>query len=264
MSPSGMETFEISIPGVPPSFPRLFRRRLEELGPGEPVDRSRLEEVCGSESAANHFLDQATHRGALVPVAWGEYRVAQDRTLELVARIENPPIQRFVSWALELHDLSEEDLLFVAPWLWRDTDLNVTEPMPLIPLDPDEEIVEGVCPQWQAFHMDVEEERGWRLVLGDEEIGTFATPGVLEVVLILRASLDPRWKAAADGLSGGGGANGLGSEFNRLRLKEAPRGSRTLRTGRGLPARRRLLAPPWYMDKVTERAPAEGYEGGSA
>ncbi len=260
MTPNKMEIFQISIPSVPPGFPRLFRQRLEELGPGQPVDRSLLEEICGSASAANHFLDQATDRGALVPVAWGEYRVAQAKTLGQISRIENPPIQRFVSWALELPDLAEERVLFVAPWLWRDTDLNVTDPMPVIPLDPDTEVVEGAPPQWDAFHMDIEGERPWTLVLGDEEAGSFLTPGPLEVELILRASLDPRWKQAADQLEGAGGAHGLGGEFNRLDLKGAPRGTQTLRTGKGLPARRRLLAPPWYMDKVTRRAPAEGYQ----
>lgn len=266
MSPSEMETFRVSVPGVAPRFPRLFRRRLEELGPGEPVDRSRLEEVCGSESAANHFLDQATTRGALVPVAWGKYRVAGEGTLDLVSRIENPPIQRFVAWALELPEIAEEDVTFVAPWLWRDTDLNVAEPMPLVPLDPDEDVVQGACPQWDAFHMDLEDERAWRLVVGDEEVATFATPGRLEVVLILRASLDPRWKQAADeiGDRASGGADGLGAELDRLDLKSAPRGSQTLRTGKGLPARRRLLVPPWYMDKVTQRAAAAGYQEGTA
>lgn len=265
MSPLEMETFQVSVPSMPPGFPDLFRRRLEELGPGEPVDRAALQELCGSPSAANHFLDKATKRGALVPVAWGEYRVASDRTLSLISRIDNAPIQRFISWARELPEVADDRVLFVAPWLWRDTDLNVTEPMPLIPLEAEDKIVEGAPPQWDAFHMDVEEERAWALVLGDEEAGTFETPGPLEVILILRASLDPRWKQAADdidaGVDGAMGAHGLGRELNRLDLKGAPRGQGTTRTGKGLPARRRLLAPPWYMDKVRKRAPAEGYEG---
>lgn len=264
MTPSNMEALEVSVPAMPPGLPRLFRERLEQIGPGEPVDRAGLEEVCGSASAANHFLDTAVDRGALIPVAWGEYRVARAKTLEQISRLENPPLQRFVSWSQELPEINDEPVLFVAPWLWRDTDLNVTEPMPLVPLDPDEDVVQGVPPQWDAFHMDVEEEREWTLLLGDEEAGTFSTPGPLEVVLILRASLDPRWKQAADQLGGAGGAHGLGSEFNRLDLKGAPRGGQTLRTGKGLPARRRLLAPPWYMDKVTQRAPAEGYRSEGA
>lgn len=264
MSPSEMETLDVSIPAVPSRFPPLFRRRLEELGPGEPVDRARLEELCGSASAANHFLDQATTRGALVPVAWGEYRVPGNRTLELVSRIDNPPLQRFVAWARELPEIAGARLCFVAPWLWRDTTLNVTDPMPLVPLDPDEDVVEGACPQWEAFHMDVEETREWRLTVGGEDAGTFATPGRLEVELILRASLDPRWKAAADELDGSAAARGLGAELDRLDLEEAPRGSQTLRAGKGLPARRRLLVPPWYMEKVTRRAAAAGYEEGTA
>lgn len=262
MTPSSMETFKISLPAMPPGLPRLFRQRLERIGPGEPVDRSLLEDVCGSASAANHFLDKAVDRGALVPVAWGAYRVAQAKTLDRISRLENPPLQRFVSWSQELPELSDDPILFVAPWLWRDTDLNVTDPMPLVPLDADEIVVQGAPPQWNAFHMDIEEQREWTLVLGDDEAGTFRTPGPLEVVLLLRASLDPRWKQAAGQLDRAAGVPGtqeLGAELNRLDLKEAPRGQATLRTGKGLPARRRLLAPPWYMDKVTQRAPAEGY-----
>lgn len=262
-----METFQVSTPPMAPGLPDLFRRRLEDLGPGAPVDRPALEELCGSASAANHFLDEATKRGALVPVAWGEYRVAGERTLSLISRIDNAPIQRFVSWARELPDVSDDRVLFVAPWLWRDTDLNVTEPMPLLPLEADEEVVRGAPPQWDAFHMDVEEERSWELVLGDEEAGTFETPSPLEVVLVLRASLDPRWRQAADEIEAGEDdgdvdARALGRELNRLDLKGAPRGQATTRTGKGLPARRRLLAPPWYMDKVRKRAPAAGYEEG--
>lgn len=259
MTPSYMETFKVSLPTMPPGLSRLFRERLEQIGPGEPVDRDRLKEVCGSASAANHFLDKAVDRGALVPTAWGEYRVARANTLEQISRLENPPLQRFISWSQELPEITDEAVLFVAPWLWRDTDLNIPEPMPLVPLDADENVVDGAPPQWNAFHMDIEEEREWTLLLGDDEAGIFSTPGPLEVVLILRASLDPRWKQAADQFDGAGGAHGLGSEFNRLDLKGAPRGGQTLRTGKGLPARRRLLAPPWYMDKVTQRAPAEGH-----
>lgn len=264
MSRSKMETFEVSTPRMPPGFPRLFRRRIDELGPGTPVDRSRLEELCGSKSAANHFLDQAADRGVLVPVAWGEYRVAQTRTLELVSQIENPPIQRFTSWALELPDVAEGEVHFIAPWIWRDTALNVTDPMPLVPLDPDQDVVHGACPQWRAFHMDIDETRDWELVFDDESVAEFTTPGALEVVLVLRASLDPRWKTAAGEIDPGVDARELGTELDRLDLKEAPRGSQTRRTGKGLPARRRLLAPPWYMEKVTRRAPAQGYTEGTA
>lgn len=259
MSPQKMETFEVSIPSMPPGFPPLFRQRLQGLGPGEPVDRARLEEICGSSSAANHFLDKATDQGALVPVAWGTYRVAQAKTLERISRIENPPLQRFVSWALELPDLADETLLFVAPWLWRDTELNITDPMPLVPLDPDADVVKGAPPQWDAFHMDIDEEHTWTLTLGDDEVGTFSTPGRLEVVLLLQASLDPRWKQAAYRLDEGNDTPGWGQELARLELKQAPQGTTTLRTGKGLPTRRRLLAPRWYMDKVTQRAPAHGH-----
>lgn len=259
MSPLDMETFEVSTPAAPPGFPRLFRARLDELGPGTTADRDRLEALCGSASAANHFLAEAADRGALVPVAWGTYRVAGAGTLGRIARIDNAPLQRFVSWARELPDLADGPVLFVAPWIWRDTDLNVTDPMPLLPLDPDQRTVAGAPPQWDAFHMDLAEPRTWRLRVGDDDAGTFRTPGPLDAVLILRASLDPRWEQAAEDLGRATDvdAEALTRELDRLEVRPAPRGNQGLRLVAGPPVRRRLLVPPWYLDKVTRRIPAQ-------
>lgn len=254
MSRSEIETFQVSIPSVPPGFSQLFRQRLRDLGFGARVERDALEELCGSESAANQFLAKASKMGALVPTAWGTYVVASEETIQLIARIGHPAFRRFVSWSRHLPELVDDEVLFVAPYLWRETDLNVDAPMPLIPLDPDQQTVEGHPPQWDAFYMDLEETRRWELEVGDEVVGEFATPGPLEVVLVLRASLDPRWRQASEAFPENRGAEQLGDELGRLHLGEAPRGASSTSIGVGPPHRRRLLAPPWYVEKVDERA----------
>lgn len=254
MTQSQIETLDISIPEVPPGFSTLFRQRVRDLGSGNTVDRERLADLCGSESAANQFLAKASRMGALVPKAWGEYVVASEDTLQLISRIGHPDFRRFVAWSRHLPELAGEDVLFVAPYLWRETQLNVDRPMPLIPLDPDQDTLEGDPPQWDTFYMDVDETREWELVLGDETAGSFATPGPLETVLILHASLDPRWRQAADDFPQNVGAEKLGASMNRLHLDEAPRGRSSKPIGVGPPHRRRLLAPPWYIERVDERA----------
>lgn len=259
-----IETFRVSIPPVPPGFPRLFRQRLSDLGPGNEVDRQALEQLCGSESAANQFLAKASRMGALVPEAWGTYRVVSEETIQLISRLGHPALRRFISWSRHLPELAGEDVLFVAPYLWRETDLNVDRPMPLLALDADQQRVDGHPPQWDAFYMDLDEVRDWELVLGDDVVGAFATPGPLEVVLLLRASLDPRWRHAADSFLENRGAEGLGREMDRLDLEEAPRGASSTSIGAGLPHRRRLLAPRWYVDKVDERARRSAFEEAGA
>lgn len=254
MTESEIETFDISIPGVPPGFSALFRQRLRDLGSGNTVDRDRLAELCGSDSAANQFLAKASRMGALVPKAWGEYVVASEDTLQLISRIGHPAFRRFVSWSRHLPELAGEDVLFVAPYLWRETQLNVDRPMPLVGLDPDQDTLEGAPPQWEAFYMDVDETREWELVLGDEIAGSFATPGPLETALVMYASLDPRWRQAADAFSQDVGAGQPGEEMDRLHLEAAPRGQSSKSIGVGPPHRRRLLAPPWYIERVDERA----------
>lgn len=254
MALSQIETFGVSIPSVPPGIPKLFGQRLRDLGFGNPVDRDVLKELCGSESAANQFLAKASKMGALVPTAWGEYRVASEGTIQLLSRTGHPVFRRFVSWSRHLPDLAEDQILFVAPYLWERTDLNVAKPMPLVPLDPDQRTLEGDPPQWETFYMDVEDIQRWELVLGDESIGRFATPAPLDIDLILRASLDPRWRHAADALPERQQTQRQPRALDRLHLDEAPRGNTAMAIGVGPPQRRRLLAPPWYMQKVKDGA----------
>lgn len=248
-----LEIFKISVPLVAPGFATLFRERIQDLGPGSTTDRQGLEAVCGSRSAANQFLDKASKIGALVPEAWGSYRVASEETLHLIARVDHPVFQRFISWSRHLPEIAEEEVTFVAPPLWKETALNLEDSMPLFPLSPDQQAVSGHPPQWDAFYMDTKEAREWELHLGEEAVGTFKTPGSTEVRLILMASLDPRWRAAAAAL-GTPEEDRLGSELDRLDLDEAPRGEEDKKLGLGLPQRRRLLAPRWYMESVRDRA----------
>lgn len=254
MTQGEIETFEVSASSVPPGFSPLFRQRLRDLGFGSEVDRARLEELCGSESAANQFLAKASNMGALVPTDWGRYTVASEETVQRIARIGHDAYRRFVSWQRHLPEIAEEDVLFAAPYLWRETELNVERLMPVIGLDPEQDTLEGHPPQWGAFYMDLDEARDWELVLDGEAVGTFQTPGPLEVVVLLRASLDPRWRQAARAFPQNQGADSLAEEMNNLRLDEAPRGRSSVSLGAGPPHRRRLLAPPWYIEKVDERA----------
>ncbi len=253
MSLSRGEVLALSPPSPPPAFPRLFRQRIRDLGYGSQVDRDGLKELCGSASAANQFLDKAAKAGVLVPIAWGEYQVADERTLALISRVGHEPYQRFISWSRHLEDFAGRQVLFVAPYLWRDTELNIEEPMPLIPLTVDEQRVQGLAPQWDAFYMDVDEPRDWTLVIGEDEVATFRTPGPVEVVLLLMASLDSRWREAAGQIDGAPGAERLGQELNRMRAQPAPRGSGSKTIGMGPPHRRRFLVPPWYMDMIQDR-----------
>lgn len=253
MSLSEIETFDISTPSPPPGFPPLFRQRLRDLGYGSPVDREALEELCGSASAANQFLDKASKVGALVPTGWGEYQVADEGTLSLIARLGNQPYQRLISWSRHLDEIAGREVLFVAPYLWRDTELNIDEPMPLVPLGTDEMRVEGLPPQWDAFYMDVDEPKAWAVRLDGEEVGTLSTPGPLEVCLILLASLNPRWREAAAQIGGAPGTDEVGQHLNRMRAQEAPRGSGSKEIGAGPPHRRRFLVPTWYMEMIHDR-----------
>lgn len=253
MSQSRTEILQVSIPSMPPGFATLFRERIQDLGPGSKTDRQGLETVCGSDSAANQFLDKASKIGALIPEAWGSYRVASEETLHLISRVDHPVFQRFISWSRHVPEIAGEEVMFVAPPLWKQTGLNLEDSMPLFPLSPDQQAVSGHPPQWDSFYMDMKEGREWELQLGEETVGTFKTPGATEVRLILMASLDPRWREAAAAL-GTPEADQLAFELDRLDLDDAPRGEEDKRLGLGLPERRRLLAPRWYLESVRERA----------
>lgn len=253
MSLSKVESFEVSTPSPGPGFSRLFRQRIRDLDPKETIDRERLKWLCGTASAANQFLDKASKAGVLIPTGWGEYRLADDETLALIARVGLDPYRQFISWHRHLPDIAGRNILFVAPFLWAWTDLNIQTPMPLAPLGEDEDQAKGLPPQWEAFYMDVDETLEWNLVVDGDEVGSFQTPGRLEVVLLLRASLNPRWRQAANRIEGGPSSKELADELGRMNPQEAPRGSTSTHIGLGPPHRRRFLAPPWFMDMIKTR-----------
>lgn len=259
ISVSRTETLKVSIPPAPPGFPSLVRERIRDLGPGERVDRDRLEEVCGTASAANQFLHKAARNGLLVPVDWGLYEVADAETLHVLARVAHPVYRVFVAWSRVLPRCAKGRVLFAAPRIWRDTEINLETPMPVLALDPDQREVSGAPPQWDAFHMDVGAPERWRLALDGDVVQTVDVPGVQDLVVLLGAGLaaaDPRWGEAKDRLEEllpNDAADHADRELRSVLLGRAPRGRETERVGAGPPQRRRVLAPPWYMDTVERR-----------
>ena len=254
-----IETFQVSVPAVPPGFSSLFRQRLRDLGFRSKVDRERLEELCGSASAANSSWRRPPTGGPR-PHRLGTLRgrLQGDDPVDRPHRPAGlPPVR---SWQRHLPEIVEEEILFAAPYLWRETELNLERPMPVIGLDPEQDTLEGHPPQWDVFYMDLDETRDWELVLDGETVDTFQTPGPVGVVILLRASLDPRWRQAATVFPQNQGAHSLAEEINTLHLAEAPRGRSSVSLGAGPPHRRRLRAPPWYVEKVDERARRNTFE----
>lgn len=253
-----MYTFEVYVPSAPPGFPPLMADRLQELGPGETVDRGDVEEVCGTEAAAHHFLQTAQGRGVLVPAGWNRYRVPDESTLRLVGQTANQTLGRFIAWARTLPGIWDRPVTFLAPWLWRSTDLDVHRPMPVLALDPDAVEVPGAPPQWEAFHMDLDDPEPWKLAVGDADAGQVHVPTLPEAIALLRTGLvhDARWREAILALDAQLQDPAAVREVLAAiwHVDPAPRGNDSLRTGKGPPYRRRLLAPDWYMDHVRQAA----------
>lgn len=259
MSPVLRQTLEVFIPPAPPGLPSTVRKRVKELGPGQYVTRGNVRETCGSEPAANHFIDHGTEQGVLVPTAWGEYRVADEDLLQILGRLANPVYRRFAAWARYLPEAWGGPVLFMAPRLWRDTDLNVTHPLPVIPFAGDAKSVAGSPPQWDAFFLDVTGVERWDLRIGGKTMGTFQTPTVCDTIVVLRASLDPRWSAAAADLLKdlrGTKRPTVNEILAALHLEPAPRGQNQKRSvGAGPPHRYRLMYPKWYGAMMRSRLP---------
>lgn len=258
MSPPARETFEVSLPPVAPGLPPLVRERVRELGPGAVVTRADVRRVCATDAAANHFLDEATTQGLLVPTAWGEYRVPDERTLQALGRIANPAHRRLLAWTATLPKAWGGRVLFAGPRVWRDTELNLDDLLPVIPLDRVARSAEGAPPQWNAFLMDVTKVERWEIRLDGRTFSGFQAPSVLDVVVLLRASLDPRWRQAAGELEDDARLKpeAVNKIFTSLVLEPAPRG-RTQRKALppGPPHAHRLLYPKWYGGLVRSRLP---------
>lgn len=244
-----METFKVSTSVVPGGWPPLVQARIHQLGPGATASRADIGRVCGTPSAANHFIDQATNEGLLVPVSWGSYCVADAETIAIMARIPHRTFRRFTAWA---RILTPPGVLFAGPRMWRDTHLNVEHPMPVLPI-PRDRIVVGAPPQWNAFHMDVTGTETWQLVVDKTPVATFEAPSVLDVTLLAWATRDGRWMEAADQLR---------ERFTKKQVAAweqlvaraqppdlAPRGRAQRATIKlGPPYRHAILSPPWYFE----------------
>lgn len=247
-----IETLNVSTGPVPGTVPALMHDRLVRLGHGRTVRRADIVRVCRTETAANQFLDAASKRGFLVPVSWGAYRVVDEPTLLAMLATRNETYQRFIAWARTLPEV-EPSIHFLAPRLWRDTQLSVAEPLPLLPIPRGDLAVQGRPPQWGAFYFDVEKTQTWAVAAGRTRLAIFKTPSATDTALILRAATDPRWREAAMDVEEREGIRLAPALLNRLEPPtEAPRGKRAKSLGIGPPARLRLLAPPWFMDLTRE------------
>ncbi len=242
---------EVSTTVPAPGFPPLVRERLRVLGLGKRVLRVHLEQVCGGYSAANHFLDAASKNGLLIPVAWGEYHVADAATLDLLARIPLAPHRRLVSWAKAIPRLTaRRKIAFFAPRLWRETELSIEEPAPILQLDPSDRAIPRPPPQWGAFLYDLQAPETWKIMVGADEAARIFVPNVVDSLVLMHANADPRWRAA--------------SALYRTRLPKAdvqaaqeilaslwrskpPKPVARMILDVGPPLRRRLVPPAWYQ-----------------
>lgn len=265
MSLSKAERFKVSAADVVAPPPPLVQRRLAKLGSSRDVTRERIVEVCETESAANQFIDQARKRGWLVPIAWGKYRVPTRDVLDAMSHVAHPLYAQFAAWASLVREHAERRVAFAAPLIWRETELNVASPLPVVLLDAADTEAKGTPPQWDAFQMDAREPESWKLDLPGAKAIPFLGLAEDDVVLLLRASRDPRFVQAARGLEAKRGMRSvLHAGLPRIESpREAPRGGRSESIGTGPPYRRRLLAPPWYMESIRQSLdPVYGDVGG--
>lgn len=190
------------------------------------------------------LLSKAVGLGLLVPVAWGSYRVVDAATLRTILPLPNPAHRRLVAWARILPTATRRRVCFLGARLARDTELNVTRPMPVLALSPRDRVAEGAVPQWEAFFADLGPMDRWTIRAGGRTVATIPVPSREDTRLILEAGADPRWVGAALPFQE---KRASGAGFGPLWVSGAPRGRTTKRIGLGPPHRRRLLGPPWWM-----------------
>jgi len=229
------------------TYRRPFIERLAKLGWGADVDRARAEQVCGTASAANQFLDKASRTGFLVPIAWGTYRVVDVETFEQMKRVPNPAFQRFIAWAKILPTI-EPKIAFLAPRLWRDTDLSEEGSLPIVPLTRSEKEAPIFTPQWEALAADVAKPESWDIVIAGDRMATCKVPTAADTAALLRETLDPRWIAAATEIDRRAPKTQRLGAPNRAIVTPAPRAREGRNIGLGLPTLRRIVAPRWYIE----------------
>lgn len=257
MSEVKPQTFNISSSAIPAGFPPKTRERLRLLGLGATVRRPDIIRVCGNKASADLFVQTAGRQGLLVPTAWGEYKIPGPNTIELLSRIGHASYRRFVAWALEIpkHETLGRPL-FMAPRIWRDTRLNIESPVPVFGLDGLREEAPGTPPQLDAFYMDILDREEWSFSFDDKPVFDFEAPSATDAILLLRATLDPRWMEAATNIEE------TASEDDRRKVSEtimrldppslAPRGHRSAALNFGPPLHHRIFGPPWYMEIIRQ------------
>lgn len=249
MSSSKTETFRVSFSKPAAGFPPLLRARIRELGFGRRALRANLEHVLGGFSKANHFLDATTKVGLLVPVKWGEYKVADERTADLLAKVSLPLHQRLVSWARILPRVSNHNVAFLGPRVWKYSELNLEEPGPVLQLDARERLVERPAPQWGALLYDLQEPETWILDVDGEEAAKMCVPNWFDSLVLMRSNADPRWRATAAQWADRipkGEVDDLDHALATLQRIPNPGPIFPSFLGPGPPLRKRLITPAWY------------------
>lgn len=226
-----------------------MRARVRELGFGRRAARGDLEHVLGGFSKANHFLDATTKIGLLVPVRWGEYQVADEGTIDLLAKVSLPLHQRLVSWARLLPKISAHKVAFFGPRVWKYSELNLEELAPVLQLEAKERLVDRPAPQWGALLCDLQEPETWTLDVDGEEAAKLRVPTWFDSLILARSNADPRWRAMAarwgDRISKRD-TDALEHALATIRRVPNPGPVFPSSLGPGPPLRKRLITPAWY------------------
>jgi len=228
--------------------------RFSRLGYGAVVDRKEVVRQTGSVRAGDQFINAWASRGLLVPVAWGRYKVPDERVFLMALAAVSRSKARLVSWAATVPGAAgtQRRLAFMAPVIWESTRLSIASPCPLIPLGPRDTELRPEAPQLEAFAADL----GWPLeplVISVGNYGSVRAKAVAaaDVAWILGLSKDPRVRAAATELLRPlPPADRLKArDIGRRAAFPAPRPtrSRPLALPVGPPAQFRIYAPHWYM-----------------
>jgi hypothetical protein len=228
--------------------------RFSRLGYGAVAERRDIIRELGSARAGDQFIHTWSARGLVVPVAWGKYKVPEERVFLMALAAGSPAKARLVSWAATATGVTGRPrrLAFMAPVIWERTHLSIASPCPLIPLDPRDTELRPEAPQLEAFSADL----GWSLEPLVIRVGSYGevrtkVVSAADIAWILGLSKDPRLRVASADLQ-----RGL-SPRDRKKVREiarraafptpTPTRSRPLTLPQGPPEQFRIFVPRWYM-----------------
>lgn len=246
---------QVATTALPRGLPSLARERLQALGPGEVVDRTRLTEVCGTKAAADQFCLALAPRGYMVPVAWGLHAIPRPGTLRKLAVLAHASVAQAVAWGETLPWALDPPRPFALLGLasWADPLLNIPSPAPVFTLRREDAVVRGAAPQLEAFFADLLRPMS-RLDLTDDEgqvLGELPCLHPLDEARILQVNADSRFREAAKrrkALLTPEDRHTLLGALRKTGFPEpAPRGRDAVRLPTGPPFRYRLYAPPWFL-----------------